>query len=116
MDRAEVEKNVEQRRKWERDEVPEPLLSVMPRINLIARAVLSVTVEEAQAVLDEIEGASAFMPFFDPTAYMKIAPNIPGHREAVRAFLDYRLALERILKREGVDVDAILRAAAGEGG
>lgn len=46
--------------------------------------------EHVRAVLAEIERTDTLMPMLDPTGWMKIAKNIPGHRRVVTAFLHFQ--------------------------
>lgn len=72
------------------------LRAVQALIYQSARIAAMVTVEQANEVLTEIGRVESFLPFTDPTAYMRIRDTLPGHQKAVRAFLAFRKALEDV--------------------
>ena len=39
------------------------------------------------------------MPFTDPTLYMKVGDNLPGHLHFARAFIRFRKEIEQIKQR-----------------
>lgn len=74
----------------------QPVDATLDQIKAFARVAACVSLEDADALLGEIERMDAFMPFLDPTGYMKIAGNIPTHRRLVRAFIGFRRELHDI--------------------
>lgn len=62
----------------------------------ICRQATLVSVEEARELVAELRRTEAFMPFFDPTAYLAVSNTLPGHLAAAEAFLAFREALERL--------------------
>lgn len=63
---------------------------------LIAKQSMMVSVEEAQAVVREIERTDSFMPFFDPSGYLKIRATMPEHLKLAKAFLAFRTILDEL--------------------
>jgi hypothetical protein len=74
----------------------QPADATLDMVQAFARVATCVSVVDAEALLREIEHTDAIMPILDPTAYMKIGANIPGHRRLVRAFLAFRRELREI--------------------
>lgn len=70
------------------------------QIQMLARLCYAVSIEDAQAVVKEIEYTDSFMPLFDPTGWMKISKNIPGHARLAQAFLAFRRELEDLIGGE----------------
>jgi hypothetical protein len=65
------------------------------QLHAIYRVALAVSVAEVEAYVSEIDRTETLMPLVDPTAYMRIGRNIPGHRDVARAFLDFRRELAK---------------------
>lgn len=70
------------------------------QIQMLARLCFAVPVEDARAVLENIEFTDSFMPLLDPTGWMKINKNIPGHARLVRAFVAFRQELAELIESE----------------
>jgi hypothetical protein len=58
-----------------------------------------VTLEEAQALVKEIDRTETLMPIFGPSGYQKIRDSIGDHLILARAFLAFRSALEDLRKK-----------------
>ena len=68
------------------------------QMEMIGRLVLLVPLADVRAVYDAIARVDTILPIVDPTAYRNLLGTLGGHREFVRAFLDFRQALERIVE------------------
>lgn len=77
--------------------IPERILNNKKLIETMCSLSLNIAIEDAEAVAEWIEQQETVLPIFDPTAYMKVAPNIPGHLAVARAFLTFRKALDHAL-------------------
>jgi len=53
-------------------------------------AFMLMTVQDAEALVAEIEKTDAVMPFFSPTDYLKVSATLLAHLELARAFLEFR--------------------------
>jgi hypothetical protein len=65
-------------------------------IDNVCRMAATVSVEDAVELVNEFKRMEALMPMMDPTGYMDISKTLPGHETAARAFLDFRIALEKL--------------------
>lgn len=72
------------------------ILATKAQIEIIAQLAMNISPVDAGAVLREIERTESFMPIFDPTGWIKISKTLPGHHTLVKAFCDFRAALEAI--------------------
>lgn len=61
-----------------------------------ARMALLVPVEDARALVQEIERTDTLMPLLDPTGYRAIMDTLPQHRKLAKAFLAFREELEKL--------------------
>jgi len=66
-------------------------------VTTIAR---SIAVEEAQAVVAEIERTETLAPFIDPTWYRGAMTHVHNHKREGRAFLIFRQEVEAVLDEE----------------
>ena len=55
-----------------------------------------VTADQAKAAVNQIEREGTIMPFFDPTRYIAERPLLQMNTRMLKAFRDFRLALEKI--------------------
>lgn len=76
----------------------------------LARMARYISVEEARALVAELERVDTLMPFVDPTGYLSIRDNLPGHQRLARAVLAFLTELEAAL----AEVDGV--ATAGRAG
>lgn len=67
-----------------------------------ARPLTLITVEQVQAVVDELGFIDAAMPIVDPTRYRAILKTKPAHDRFAHAFLRFRRELEAL--KEGLEL------------
>jgi len=68
-------------------------------IDNACRCATMVSVEQAAALINQMEHITTVLPFTDPTAFMKIADNARDHIRVARAFLTFRKAIQDIAGR-----------------
>lgn len=81
--------------------VPEPtettreerLLLVKEWVDNVARQAMYVSVDDAVALVAEIDRTEALMPLLDPTGYRQIQGTAPAHKAVAEAFLAFRRAI-----------------------
>lgn len=78
------------------------LLAIYTQIQTFARLCVLVSVADAQAVVEEMERTDAFLPFVDPTAWIKLSKTAPGHQRLARAFLAFRQELAALVESEAL--------------
>jgi hypothetical protein len=62
----------------------------------VAQHAILLSVEQAQALVDEMNRMESLMPILDPTGYIKIRKTMPGHKALAVAFLTFRQAIEQL--------------------
>ena len=77
------------------------ILDVKAVVDNVCRMATVVPVEDAVALVNEFKRMETLMPLVDPTGFITIQKNLPAHEEIARAFLDFRLRLEKV--KEEVD-------------
>jgi len=76
----------------------QPVEITKEAVDAVCRLAVVITVDDAVALVNEFKKMDTLMPILDPTAYKSVLPNIGGHEDAARAFLTFRLALEKLNK------------------
>lgn len=61
-----------------------------------ARMALLIPLDDARALVEEIERTDTLMPLLDPTGYRAIMDTLPQHRAVAKAFLTFRQELEKL--------------------
>ena len=72
-----------------------PLDEVLGLIRNLNRQAYLIPLEDAEAVMAEIDRTSALMPLFDPTGYNKLADGLGLNRAVLQIFIDYRRKLQK---------------------
>lgn len=72
------------------------LLDVKAVVDNVCRMAVAVPVEDAVALVNEFKRMETLMPLVDPTGFIAVSKTMPGHEEVARAFLDFRLRLEKL--------------------
>jgi hypothetical protein len=67
-------------------------------IQIVARLALNIPLDEAQAVVNEMEHTDAVMPLIDPSGWLRIRATAPQHQRLARAFLAFRQELAALVK------------------
>jgi hypothetical protein len=70
------------------------------QVDNFSKLAMLLPVADVVDLLQEIDRTDAFLPFYDPSAYMRISHNLPDHRDLAQAFLTFRKELARIFKEE----------------
>ena len=73
-------------------------LQTKERIDTLTTLATTITVEDAEALVREIERTEAFTPIFDPTWYQKHGKHIQDHLDLARAFLAFRREIDRLAR------------------
>lgn len=58
---------------------------------------------DVEKIAAEIERTDAFLPFYDPTGWLKLRKTLPTHAKIVAAFLTFRRSLDEIMREQGVE-------------
>ncbi len=66
----------------------------------VCRMAMLISLEDATELVDEFGRMDTLMPLIDPTGYMTIRKTAPLHEGMARAFLTFRMALEKIKEAE----------------
>lgn len=61
-----------------------------------AHMALLVPLEDARALVQEIDRTDTLMPLLDPTGYRAIMDTLPQHRMVAKAFLAFREELAKL--------------------
>lgn len=75
------------------------LLSTKQQIEAYCSLALNIPTEDAAAVAQWIEQQDTLLPIFDPSTWMDVAGNIPDHLAVAVAFLEFRRALDKVVKQ-----------------
>lgn len=62
----------------------------------VCQMAMFVTADQAKAAANQIEREEAIMPIFDPTRFMAEGGALRTNARMIKAFRDFRLALEEI--------------------
>lgn len=65
-------------------------------VDSAARMAMLIPVDDARALVQEIERTDTLMPLLDPTGYRAIMDTLPQHRKLAQAFLAFRQELEKL--------------------
>lgn len=76
------------------------MLWLKEQVDTVCRLANCISLDDAKALVDEIERTDTLMPFIDPTAYLQICHTLPVHLRVARAFLAFRRELEACLAEE----------------
>ncbi len=70
--------------------------TIKQQIDQICQLAALIPVDDAVALVNELERMDSLMPVVDPTGWVKITGTIDGHKIAASGFLDFRRTLEKL--------------------
>lgn len=76
------------------------LRDIKGRVDMVTTIARSITVAEAQALVNEIARTETLTPILDPTWFRANMTNLDHHQRVARAFLAFRQAVQAVLDEE----------------
>jgi len=76
------------------------LREIKARVDMVTTIARSISVEEAQVVVNEIARTETLTPILDPTWFRANMTNLDHHQRVARAFLAFRQEVESVLQEE----------------
>ena len=67
-------------------------------VETVCALAITITVDDAVVLANEFKRMDMGVPILDPTAHVSTLLDIKRHEDAARAFLAFRLALEKLSK------------------